>query len=133
MKTITINNKKITVSYDIFKEVQEMLEKQVMKVKGKKHSVSRVKKLASVDPELIQSISEFIDYACTPNRIEQGVQEVNATEKRDMPALLKWVANDIITEETYTLVANSLEWKQVASEFANRVRQYYFAKLNKVD
>ncbi len=106
-------------------------DKFIFKVKGEKHSVSKVKKLASVDPEVLKSINEFIEYACTPNRIEQGIQETGATEKKDMPALLKWVANDIITEETDTLVANSLEWKQVARECSNRVRQYYFAKLDK--
>ncbi|MFT6125788.1 MAG: hypothetical protein ACJAVA_000229 [Flavobacteriaceae bacterium] len=107
-------------------------EKYIFKVKGEKHSVSRVKKLASVDPEVVNSIYEFVEYACTPNRIEQGIQEVNATEKRDMPALLKWVVNDIITEETDTLIANGLEWKQVASNCSNRVRQYFFNKIEKV-
>jgi len=107
-------------------------EKHIFKVKGNAHSVSRVKKLASVDPEVVNSIHEFVEYACTPNRIEQGIQEVNATEKRDMPALLKWVANDIITEETDTLVSNNLEWKQVAGNCSNKVRQYFFAKIDKV-
>lgn len=107
-------------------------EKYIFKVKGKKHSTSKVKNLASVNPELIKSISEFIDYSCTVNRIEQGIQEINATEKKDMPALLRWVANDIITEESDTLQANSLEWKQVARECSNRVRQYFFKKIEKV-
>ena len=107
-------------------------EKYIFKVKGEKHSVTKVKKLASVDPEILTSIQKFIDYACTPNRIEQGIQEVNATEKKNMPDLLRWVANDIISEETDTLVANNLEWKQVARECSNRVRQYYFTKLDKI-
>lgn len=107
-------------------------DKYIFKVKGEKHSVSKVKKLASVDPEVVKSIHDFIEYACTPNRINQGIQEVNAKEKRDMPALLKWVANDIISEETDTLVANNLEWKQVAGECSNRVRQHFFTKLDKI-
>lgn len=107
-------------------------DKYIFKVKGDAHSVTRVKKLASVDPEVLNSIDNFVEYACTPNRIEQGMQEVNATEKKDMPLLLKWVANDIISEETDTLLANNLEWKQVAREVSNRVRQYYFVKLDKI-
>jgi len=106
--------------------------KYIFKVKGEKHSVSKVKKSASVDPEIIKSIYEFVDYACTPNRIEQGIQEVQATEKRHTPDLLRWVANDIITEETDTLVANNLEWKQVAREVSNRIRQYFFTKIDKL-
>lgn len=107
-------------------------EKYIFKVKGEKHSVTKVKKLASVDPEVLTSVQNFVDYACTPNRIEQGIQEVNAQEKKDTPLLLKWVANDIITEETDTLISNNLEWKQVAKECSNRVRQYYFTKLDKL-
>lgn len=107
-------------------------DKYIFKVKGEKHSVTRVKKLASVDPEVLKNIQEFVDYACTPNRIEQGIQEVNASEKKDMFNLLKWVANDIISEETDTLNFNNLEWKQVAKDCSNRVRQYYFSKLERV-
>lgn len=107
-------------------------EKYIFKVKGEKHSVTKVKKLASADPEILTSIQNFVDYACTSNRIEQGIQEVNAQEKKDIPLLLKWVANDIIAEETDTLISNNLEWKQVARECSNRVRQYYFTKLDKL-
>jgi len=105
-------------------------EKYIFKVKGEKHSTSKVKKLASVDPELLTSINEFVEYAATTNRIEQGIKEVNATEKKDMPNLLRWIANDIITEEDDVLQANMLEWKQVAKEVAHKVRIFYFEKLN---
>jgi hypothetical protein len=107
-------------------------EKFIFKVKGEKHSTSNVKTLASVDPEVVKSIFEFVDYACTENRINQGIQEVNATEKSHMPDLLRWVANDIITEENDVLESNGLEWKQVASECSNKVRQFYFKELDKI-
>lgn len=105
-------------------------QKYNFKVKGHLHSTSKVKKLASVDPEIVRSIFRFVDYACTPNRIEQGIKEVEATEKKHMPLLLKWMSNDIITEEDDSLQASGLEWKQVARECSNRVRQYYFAILD---
>lgn len=107
-------------------------EKYIFKVKGEKHSTTKVKKLASICPEVLKNINEFVEYACTQNRIEQGIQESNATEKKDMPDLLRWVANDIITEEDDTLKANGLEWKQVAREVSNRTRQYFFTKIDKV-
>lgn len=107
-------------------------DKFIFKVKGEKHSTTKVKKLASVDPELVKSIQEFVDYACTDNRIEQGIQETDASEKKDMPNLLRWVANDIISEESDVLTSNNLEWKQVARECSNRVRQHFFAKLNTI-
>lgn len=107
-------------------------QKYIFKVKGEKHSTTKVKKLASVDPEVLKSIYEFTEFACTKNRIEQGIKEVGAQEKKDMPNLLKWVANDIMTEESDTLKANNLEWKQVASVCNNKVRQYFFEKLDRV-
>ncbi len=107
-------------------------ERYIFKVKGDKHSTSKVKKLASIDPELLKSINEFIDYACTVNRIEQGIKEVNAKERSDMPNLIKWIANDIIVEEDDVLQANSLEWKQVARDISTKIRQYYFKKLDTI-
>lgn len=105
-------------------------EKYIFKVKGEKHSTSKVKTLASVDPEVLNNIDSFVDYACTKNRIEQGIKEVNATEKKDMPDLLRWVAKDILEEEANELKANNLEWEQVAKDCNNRVRLYFFEKLN---
>lgn len=106
--------------------------KHIFKVKGKKHSTSKVKTLASVDPEVLKNIQEFVEYACTQNRIEQAIKETEAKEKKDMPKLLKWMANDIITEENDVLKANGLEYKQVARECSNRVRQYFFSKIDKI-
>jgi len=105
-------------------------KRYIFKVKGDKHSTSKVKKLASIDPELLKSINEFIDYACTVNRIEQGIKEVDAKEKSDIPNLIRWVANDIIAEEDDVLKANSLKWKQVAKDITTKIRQYYFKKLD---
>ncbi len=105
-------------------------QKYIFKVKGEKHSTTKVKKLASIDPEVVKSMHDFVDFACTQNRIEQGIKEVDAKEKKDMPSLLKWVANDIMTEESDTLKANNLEWKQVAGECNNRVRQVFFKQLD---
>lgn len=107
-------------------------EKYIFKVKGAKHSISEVKKLANVDPEVVKSIYEFADYACTPNRINQGIQEVEAKEKKDTPDLLRWVANDIISEEQLALKENSLEWKQVAKVCSQRVREHFFKIVDEI-
>jgi len=107
-------------------------EKLVFKVKGKKHSASKIKTLAPIDPEKLKNKMEFVDYACTVNRIEQGIQETGASEKKDIPDLLKWVANDILTEEKASLNASSLIWKDVARECNNRIIQYFFKKIETV-
>lgn len=96
------------------------------KVKGEKHSSSKVKKLASVGPEKVQSIIEFVDLAVTENRVKQAIQETKATSKQQTTDILKWVANDIIEEESDTLLANDLEWKDVAKKVAEKTRQIFF-------
>jgi len=104
--------------------------KLIFKSKGAKHSVSKVKTLAAVDPERMKSITEFVDYSVTQNRVHQGMKEVNAISKRNTPDLLKWVANDIMKEESDTLEASALEWKDVAREASNRARQIFFTSLD---
>ena len=45
-------------------------------MKGTKHSVSKVKTLAPVNVEKLNSIQEFVDYSVTRVRFEQGLSEV---------------------------------------------------------
>jgi hypothetical protein len=106
-------------------------QKLIMKVKGEKHSVTKVKKLASVDVEKLESIIKFVDYACTENRVLQAIQETSADSRQHTPDVIRWVANDIIKEETDTLLENGLEWKQVAKNVANKTREIFFRELDK--
>ena len=52
------------------------------KVKGEKHSISKVKKLAPVDTEKINSIKEFVIYAVTDNRLVQAQNEILSIENK---------------------------------------------------
>jgi len=108
-------------------------EKYIFKVKGKRHSTSNTKTLAPVDIEKVKSINEFVDYACTENRMKQAIQETNASEKKDTPTLLRWIANDIISEEADTLDASNLEWKDVARFVSTKMRNYFFTIVDKIE
>lgn len=107
-------------------------QRYIFKVKGEKHSISKVSSLAQVDPEIVKNTNDFVEYACTENRIMQGIVEVNATERKDMGPLMKWISNDIVTEEAATLEASHLEWKNVASQIARKVKDVYFKHIEKV-
>src|SRR5690606_12047119 len=66
------------------------------KVKGEKHSATKVKKLAEVDVEKIQSIDSFVEYACTENRLNQAIEQVftsTSTEpdKKNTGDFIKWI------------------------------------------
>lgn len=98
------------------------------KVKGQKHSVSKVKTLASVDPEKLRSIQEFVDYAVTENRLEQGLQEVGLDMKRT-GQFIGWVNKDIYKEEQDVLEANGLTMKEVGNLLSQKAREFYFSKM----
>lgn len=100
------------------------------KVKGEKHSSSKVKKLASVDTEKITSIKEFVDYAVTESRFNQAIEKIfpnnEPVDVKKLGEVIKWVVNDIIKEETDTLVQNNLEPKDIGKYVSNKVREMFF-------
>ena len=108
------------------------------KVKGEKHSSSKVKKLAPVDPEKAKSVSEFIDYAITVNRVKQAIFEVaqqndiseDEMKRNHTGAVLKWIANDVIEEETEAMKNSMLEWKDVGKQASEKARRIFFEILD---
>lgn len=105
----------------------------VFKVKGEKHSVSKVKKLASVDVEKLANIKEFVDYSVTEGRLEQGVEVIFTSqnkeiEKKGMGDFLRWVRNDIIKEELDTLIKNGLEPKEVGGPISKKAATWFSVK-----
>ena len=98
------------------------------KSKGEKHSVTKVKKLVSVDPEILKSQTEFVQYACTENRLSQGLEHVSLDVK-NIGDFIKWVAKDILAEESDTLEASGLEWKQVAPMINRKAVEFFKSKI----
>jgi hypothetical protein len=101
------------------------------KVKGEKHSSSKVKTLASVDVEKLNSIKEFVDYAVTESRFNQGIEKTFATKEeidvKRLGDLMRWIVNDITKEEADTMAANGLEPKDVNKYVSQKVREMFFA------
>lgn len=104
------------------------------KVKGDKHSVSKVKKLASVNVEKLNSIQDFIEYAVTDQRFEQAVGEVfGSYEEMDvkkMGDIIRWMVKDITEEELDTLLENDLTPKDVNKYISSKTREMFFKKFN---
>jgi hypothetical protein len=100
------------------------------KVKGEKHSSSKVKTLASVDVEKINSIKEFVEYAVSESRFNQGLEKTfpnnEPVDVKKMGALMKWIVDDIIKEEMDTMVSNKLEPKDVGKYVSAKVREMFF-------
>ena len=105
------------------------------KVKGEKHSNSKVKVLAAVDTEKVANVKAMADKVCTENRMQQGrdwivTQEgLDASRPENLGAFLKWLNGDIFKEEMDTIVDSGLTPKEVSKEVNRIGREFYFANM----
>ena len=99
------------------------------KTKGEKHSASKVKVVAQVDETKVKGIEEFVEFACTQNRLQQGLDKL--AEKGLEPVsentgeFIRWVIGDIAKEEAGTLEASGLTLKEVSNRIASKARSFY--------
>lgn len=100
------------------------------KVKGEKHSASKVKTLAPVDCERFESIREFARSVVTDARFEQAMMGIfgrcDAPDRTKIGDFLRWFVNDVIKEESDTLAANGLEPKDVNKYVSELARKKFF-------
>ena len=104
------------------------------KVKGEKHSVSKVTKLASVNPEKVASITAFVENTVTENRLQQMrdklvEMELDPTDMKNIGTFIQYVNRDIIKEESDTLEASGLATKDIGGKVASLARNWYMTKL----
>jgi len=104
------------------------LRKSIFKVKGAKHKNVKKREKQIISPEKIKSINDFCDYAVTENRLKQGLENVDL-DIRNTGKFIKWICQDIISEETDTLIANELIAKDFTREASVRARDYFLEKL----
>lgn len=95
------------------------------KVKGEKHSSSKVKTLAMVDVEKVESIREFVATVITESRLNQGLEHVPARDPVHTGAFLKWVMSDVYKEESDTMIENGFTSKEVSGPMATAIRQWF--------
>lgn len=100
------------------------------KVKGERHSSSKVKTLASVDTEKLENIQSFVEYAVTESRFNQALENVfpndEPIENKKLGDVIRWVVNDVIKEEMDTMADNKIEPKDVNKYISSKVRDMFF-------
>ena len=105
-----------------------------MKVKGEKHQNSKVKTLTTVNVEEVENMREFIEYAVTENRMNQGIDKlienhipIEITSTGDF---IKWVYNDVIKEESDTIIANKIDVKKLGAAVSTKAKPFWMNYLN---
>lgn len=100
------------------------------KVKGEKHSSSKVKTLAAVDVDKLENIQSFVEYAVTESRFKQALENVfpndEPIENKKLGDVIRWVVNDVVKEEMDTMVENKIEPKDVNKYLSSKVRDMFF-------
>lgn len=115
----------------------EMGSRYWFKVKGEKHSATKVKVLAAVDVERFRQRDELIAAMVTESRLAQGLDlHVNEFKRPlDMTAIgdfLRWVFNDIIKEEADTIAASGFEVKELGKGISDKAKRFYIDELNRL-
>ncbi len=106
------------------------------KVKGEKHSSSKVAKLAAVDTEKFRLRDELVQVLVTPNRLAQGLdlhqnEFGHSLEMRDIGHFLRWVFNDVIKEELDTIHASGFDEKELGKPISDIAKRAYLIAQSK--
>jgi hypothetical protein len=110
-----------------------MINDLVFKVKGEKHSDTKVKTIGAVDIERLNSIRELAESFATDHRLEKGIAFLRESTEdvydvKNIGPFLKWVGTDIIKEETDTIVGNGFEVKDVTKAINNIAKEWFLQR-----
>jgi hypothetical protein len=106
------------------------------KSKGEKHKKGGPKEHVAVDPEKVNAISELVDLILPEWRLEQGFDYLRTQNiplaNTSTGHYLKWIAQDILKEESDRIAANPYPWKEVQGTVMTRAKDYFFKELNEM-
>lgn len=108
-----------------------LFDRFALKAKGEKHKVTKSKTTVQVDPEVLNSINEFVNYFVTDARVDQGVS-VAGLEMKNMGTFLKWMGEDVLKESADELESSGLTWDQVKAGVQKSAREKYMTLCKKV-
>ena len=98
------------------------------KAKGEAHKKTKGPTVA-VDPAVLASIDDFVDFAVTDGRLEQGLEHLGEMglelSMKSTGPFLKWVAEDVHRECRDELDDAGLDWKQVAKAVNQKALTFF--------
>ena len=105
------------------------------KVKGDKHSNSKVKTLAKVDIEKINNLNVLANTLAHNGRLDQAAQNVFDTlnggeiDIKRTGEMIKWVMQDIFKEEIEVIAASGFTGKEINKPIAKIVCDYIMQRM----
>lgn len=105
------------------------------KVKGEKHSPSKVKTIAAVDVEKMNSIAEFVSSVVTENRLNQGLDKLTElgldVDIKNIGTFIKWVVQDVLKEESDVIAASEFEVKEITPKMSAVAKQFFMTLMTR--
>lgn len=95
------------------------------KTKGEKHVKVSKKIRIPKEPERIEDIEAFVDFALTESRLQQGYQEVDGGSDSNIGAFLKWINTDVALECALDLQNSNLTTKDINKVMTKTAVQWY--------
>ena len=103
------------------------------KVKGHKHAVTKADTLVSIGVFQVTNIQEFVEYACTENRMHQAIgfmhEDSVSIELKNLSTFLRLLAEDIIKEEKDTMDAAHISAKEVMRAITNKAQVWFSERI----
>lgn len=102
----------------------------VFKVKGEKHSASKVKTTATIDVERVESLRALVDTLVTENRLNQMVgvlkdKEGLGVDPKNTGAFVRLVIADCVKEELDTIVENGFDVKTFGGAASKKISTFF--------
>ena len=112
-------------------ESREIYSYFTFKAKGDKHKVVREGTKVPVDPQKIASVEAFTYKFCTPQRMEQGLQEVRgeAEISRQLTGkFIGWFSQDVKKESATEIEESELTWRDVHPSVSREAKNWFLKK-----
>ena len=105
------------------------------KVKGEKHSETKVKTLAAVDVEKLESIRQLVENVLTEHRLEKKLDTLKEqgldVDIKNTGAFLKIVGQDVHKEEHDTIEASGFAVNEVMGAVQKKAKQWWMEQLSR--
>ena len=102
------------------------------KIKGEKHSNSKVKTTKVVDTSKLDKIDACVEKICHSWRFEQALIEIfgfdyeKTIDRKRIGEYLKWVSQDTLKEELDVIAEFGFEPKEVLGKVSQKAKEYFF-------
>ena len=107
------------------------------KVKGESHAVVNKDRVDNVPKEKAARINAFVEYAVTEARLDQGLEYLKEmlipVEAESTGEYIKWVAGDILKEESDKLEEMDLNERDITSKLSKAIRLGWTMRLREVE